>query len=370
MEKNKKAGKSVLFLGFGIDRERKEAVSINTLRIHNTLQSLGYKSYIVSVGYKNNNHKDYDFGNTMLESVIKRKKVVSELKRFIEEKKITHVHDVFVLPLASIIFTLSLKDNNDKVVFIKELHNDSGYSRKFHLETIIRFVMNRKGQLNRVLNEYDKVFTRNRLLAKKFKLDYIPTVVDIHTKRKMRTFNVLNLCYLGHPLKKKGFYQFFKLFTTLPDKLKSKVKFNFALSTLGKYEHECRKLKNLAKENGINMSLVGRVKPSKFFRSNDVYILPIDDEYGAISTPNTILEAMEANCLVMTKRIKTLEGIVDESNSILLYSNDYREIIDKIFYILNNRETIEKFGKRAREYIITNHSEIEVGKKMENLYLT
>ena len=48
------------------------------------------------------------------------------------------------------------------------------------------------------------------------------------------------------------------------------------------------------------MEFSSEVNPQVYFRNNHIFLLPSIDEYSATSVPNTILEAMEAGCVVIT----------------------------------------------------------------------
>lgn len=358
--------KNVLVIGYGIDRNRTEAVSINTAKHIDLLKEFGYKVYVYNIGYENSN---FNTGNSFISSLLRRKRILRNLIGFIKNNNISHVLDIFVLPLSSIIFTLPLKEYFPKTKFIKEIHNDYGFSRKFHSETVIRILANNRFMFYEVLNSFDKSFTNNLHLSKKFSIAYIPTEVFISNNKRVND-KKLNICYLGHPLQKKGISKFFDLIPLFDSQLKQKIKFNFAFSNVGPKEIVEEKLHKLGKQHNVNMQFFGTVKPFQFFRKNDIYILPIEDEYGAISTPNTILESMEAGCLVITNNIKSLKGITkNNKNMLLLKENTVKEVLFNILKVSNDIKLKKKIIKNARDFIKSNYDSKIIKEKVRILYV-
>lgn len=357
----------VLFLGFGIDAERKEAVSKNTLKLVELLKQIGIESKILNVGYVPS-HGDH-VAKTMSEALMNRKKVLEQIVDYVKKEKITHIHDVFVLTGASAQFSLALKKQLSDVYFVKELHNDAGYSRKLHLESLIRFVFNSERDLKKIFDQFDLVLTRNFFLSKKYDLLYLPPYIPIYKKRKYQLEKKLRLCYLGHPLKKKGIDEFAPLIRAIPQKYCKQVSFHFALTALGNHVKLEEELAQAAKEKGIEITFSGVVKPEKFYRENDVFILPIHDEYGATSTPNTVLEAMEAGCLVLVTKIKSLDGIIrDMENGVFLENYFVETILKKVLLILQKPEKVQDIVTNARTDIEKHYTEEKVVAILKKVY--
>lgn len=358
--------KTVLIIGFGIDEGRYEAVSKNTIKHKKILEELRSKVFIYNIGYQN---PYFNTGSSFIDSLKKRSSILNHLKAFIKKHKVTHIFDVFVLPLSSQVFTLPIKKDFPQITFIKELHNDSGFSLKFHSETFIRIIANNEISLRVLLNKFDKLFTKNLFLSKKRNIEYIPTDINIHKnpKTEIKGENI-SICYLGHPLKKKGIFEFLDLFKIIPDNIKSKLIFNFSFSNVGPREEVVKQFKLVAQDNKIKVNFYNEIKPSQFYRKNDIYILPIHDHFGAVSTPNTILEAMEAGCLVITNRILSLEGMFE--NDEVIYLDNYRasNILEKLTSVIDNIKLGEKRIERARKLIEKDHSIKNIKQLIENLY--
>jgi hypothetical protein len=358
--------KTVLIIGYGIDENRYEAVSKNTIKHKKILEELGYKVYIYNIGYKN---KYFNTGNGFLESLKRRDLILLNLKNFIKKNKISHILDEFVLPLSSQIFSLPLKKYLPEVRFIKEVHNDSGFSFKSHPETFIRIIANNRISLNNVLTNFDDFFTKNLFLSKKKNIKYIPTDIAIHSIPKVKIKNnIINICYLGHPLQKKGIFEFLDLFKILPVELKNKIIFNFSFSDVGPRERVVKQFKDVAQEENIKVNFSNEVKPYEFYRKNDIYILPIHDHFGAVSTPNTILEAMEAGCLVITNKIKSLEGMFENNEVIYLDNYHSKNILKTIKEVLKDTKNEDKRILKARNLIETKHNIKNIKKLIETVY--
>lgn len=365
----KKLNKKVLYVGYGIDSGRKEAVSTNVFKRIKLLKKLGYEADYVSIGYQPFKKEGYYFGNSMVNALINRKKVIKNLKRYIKNNNFSHVHDVFVLPFASYYFVRPLIEKDNDTVYIKEYFNDSGFSKNIHTETFIRIFANNSVFINGIQSKYNSLVTENFYLSKKLNAVHIPSIVDINKLSRKERKTKLRVCFLGHPLKKKGIYAYPELFSILPDNLKDWVTFDFALSSVGPKNDVEEKIKKVAVMEGIKINFSGQVNPGEYFREQDIFILPIQDEYGAISTPNSILEAMEAGCVVVVTDIKTLEGIIeDKRTGYLLRFPNSNEMLETIKYIINNDFEVDNVAKAARVKILEDHSDEILIRSYQKLY--
>ena len=361
--------KRVLFIGFGLDPERVEAVSKNTFALQQLLtKELNIEAECLPVSERQSDATGLD-KQSFLYCLRNRNMIIDQISGYITKHNITHVHDVFVLSAASIIFTLPLKKLHPNVVFIKEVHNAWGFSKHIHSETIIRILFNSRPYSYIIKRDFDVVITRKVLLAKIEKIIFIPPLIQVFKKRLFKFKNRLSFCYLGHPLVKKGVDEFLKLFEIIPDEIKDKIVFNFAFSNIGPKKKIEEMIRKSAEENNINIKIEGIVEPQKFFRKNDVFILPLHDRFGASSTPNTILEAMEAGCLVITTRTEPLYKLAtNNQNAFLLPSSEAKHILNRIKYILNNPNKINAMTSMAREKVILYCSREKTIKKLKQIY--
>ena len=357
-----------MFIGYGLDPSRREAVSINTSRLVVDLNGFGDEVSVLSLGYPMSD-KGSLYGYSFLDTVLRRQTIINNISNYIVEHKITHIVDVFVLPLSSLLFIVPLCTIHPNVIFIKELHNDAGHPRYFSSETIIRIIANSKWQLNKLLCSYKRVYTRNPGLAAKYHLSFLPPCVE--TKALVRRYSTLPLriCYLGHALKKKGIFVFPKLFQLLSAHEKKSVIFTFSLSHLGNPSKMGKMLKLAAKNTGITISILGEQSPSVFFRSQDVYLLPIQDIYGAVSTPNTVLEAMEAGCLVGVTKIDSLVGLVESGHNALQFTYPTAQSLYQLLHgLLKDRAKYHVLVRQARKDIMNKYNRSNYLQALETIY--
>jgi glycosyltransferase involved in cell wall biosynthesis len=359
-----KKSKKILILGFGIDRRRTEAVSLNTLKTVAVLKKAGFTPVVYNIGYKN---PFSDTGTSMWQALFKREQIISDLIQFIDKNQITHVHDVFVLPLSTVIFTLQLKKKRPLLSLIKEIHNDAGFSKKLHSETIIRILASNHYWLSKLLSSCT-CYTRNKYLADKYHLRYIPLYVNYSALLRKKSAKV-RIGYLGHPLPKKGVWEFPKLIELLASDKKNAYLLSFAFSSIGDESAIKKEISATATRVGIPVLFKKKVIPHDFFADQDFYILPIHDEYGAISTPNTILEAMEAEAIPIVTKISSLIGIVSHNRTgIFIEQPRAEDIFRSLKKVVSKPVLTAEMRKKGRLFIKSHFSEKIVMEKFRKLY--
>ena len=76
--------KKVLFIGYGLDPKRREAVSVNTLQLITVLSKLGVKSKIINIGYSLSKNSESIRGvRNMISNVINRNNIIKDLAKII-----------------------------------------------------------------------------------------------------------------------------------------------------------------------------------------------------------------------------------------------------------------------------------------------
>lgn len=351
------SNKRVLFLGFGLSNQRKEAVSINTLKMKKALEEIGIHSSINNIGYEPGKEGVSSIF-TMANIFLHYRKTLTKIINRIRKDNITHVYDSFVLPGVSVLFTLPLMKLLPKIIYIKEFHNNPGFSRTFSIETILRFFLNTRWQIVIIKKSFNNLVSSNSEVARRLGAIYLPASIEIRSlDRKLYTKGQLRICFLGHPLKKKGILQFPRLFTIIPEELKSKVSFNFAISSIGDEMKVVSILKQSALKNNIKVNFFGLVDPADFFRQNDILILPLTDEFSSSSSLNTVLEAMEAGCLVVTTNTSTTKAIIQNgSNGVLIKNISIEQILKALIMVIRNEVNRIEMVKKARSDIIKRYS--------------
>lgn len=340
---------NILFIGFELESDRKEAVSINYKNHINKVLSSKYGSYNFSLSSKKN----------VIEHLLILPKYIIQIMSIINTKKITHIHDLFVLPLISILFLLPIKIFYPKVKLIKELHNNFGFSKIFNLETLLRIILSSKFSIFVLSKVVDTLYSRSEYLSKYWKIKYIPQYINIH-KLDRNIFEkpkVFNICYLGHPLHKKGVYIFPELLSKLRLELTKIVKFNFAFSNLGSKNNLVKLIKVAAAKNRVKVEFSTEVKPYLYFRQNHIFLLPLIDEYSATSVPNTILEAMEAGCVVITVNNKINSSVIkNDDNGYLINNVTTNSILQVINSLVLSKKAYSRMSFNSRKYVELNHN--------------
>lgn len=356
--------KKILLIGFGISEKRREAVSVNTIRLEQQLKSLGFEPIRYNIGYEN----PHAFtGKSMAQALLSFPSIIKKCSKFIKQQRIAYVTDLFVLPLSTLIFTLPLRHMNPNVIFIKEVHNDAGASKKIHAETLIRLLTNKQWMLNLILRTCT-CFTRNIQVSQKYNIPYLPTTVPIHKIARIQNKR-LRISYLGHPLDKKGIWIFPEIFKQFPIELKKKVEFNFAFSNIGPRKKVEIAFKKEAVKSDIKINFFGTVDPHIFFSSQDIYILPLIDHFSAVSTPNTILEAIEAGAIPIVTDLSSLEGIVKNmETAILIKELNPSEIIQKVKLLSNQPILAANLRKNGRKHLMQNFSDKKVNNILKEIY--
>lgn len=356
--------RSILIYGYGIDKNRTEAVSLNTLKLIKYLEKNKWQVHVINIGYPN---KAFFTGNSPTQALFRSKDVISKVKNYIQKNNISTVIDVFVLPLSTVVFTRPLVAQLPHVKFIKEVHNDAGFSRSLHPETFIRILANNRFLFKYANHPNFNRYTRNRYLATKYNLEYLPNSIKIsNIPRKKLSANLINIGYLGHPLKKKGIFEFPKLFALLDEELKQRIIFNFALSDIGDRDQVRVLLQTAAQQNGVKITLSGTVVPSTFFRAQDFYLLPLHDQFGAVSSPNTILEAMEAGAIPIVPEITSLNGIViNGKTGMVTQSYQAEHFLPALHTLISDSRLQRKLRQGARNLIKQEYHPKRVNSKLK-----
>jgi glycosyltransferase involved in cell wall biosynthesis len=254
-------------------------------------------------------------------------------------------------------------------VLIKELHNNFGFSKKINFETILRFFMSSKVLVYLVLKLVDTMYSRSRYISNYWKIKYVPQYVYIKPLNTRLDKNINRICYLGHPMRKKGVYLFPELLTRLKNTNRDDVSFSFALSNLGDRPKITKQISEAAYGSDIKVSFLNEVEPSRFFRDNSIFVLPSVDEHSATSVPNTILESMEAGCVVITSKNNITSGVIKNGYSgILLDKMDSESLLLSINSLVSSKKAYSKISSNSRKYIEVNHDLRYIRKCFKEIY--
>lgn len=351
-----------LILGYGLNPARTEAIAKSAIKLQQVHRKIGLACDIISID-------QIVRTESFVKCIVNHRKITESIIQLISKNNYTHIVDVFALPISSFLFTKPILAKFPRIVFIKEIQNDYGSSRHLTYETLIRIIGNNKLVFDYVRNAANICFSRNLNLCNKYSLHYLPTSLHIKPLTQRRYEPILRVCYLGHPLAKKGISIFPELFNDVRIHNNS-IKYNFAFSDIGPRDEVIKEFTVSAEKNNIKINIEGKVDPAKFFRKNDIYLLPIHDQFGAASTPNTVLEAMEAGCVVMSIPIESVQGVLNDQNSILLKTIDASTIHEALIICQKDKKILLNKSKISRRVIINKYSESNYILQLRKLYET
>lgn len=90
-----------------------------------------------------------------------------------------------------------------------------------------------------------------------------------------------------------------------------------------------------------------------YYRSADVFVFPSFAE----GLPKVLLEAMAVGCAVLASNVDgNNELIRNNHNGLLFEPNDFKDIADKMLYLLRNPSQASEFGKNAQNTVRENYS--------------
>ncbi len=108
-----------------------------------------------------------------------------------------------------------------------------------------------------------------------------------------------------------------------------------------------------------------RAKLAEIFQCADVFVLPSRDE----GLPNVILEAFSVGLPVIVSDLPGLKRIaIDGQNSVVVPVGDYSSLKQTMAKLICEDDKRISLGKRAREYLLINHSFEAWQRKMADYY--
>jgi glycosyltransferase involved in cell wall biosynthesis len=178
---------------------------------------------------------------------------------------------------------------------------------------------------------------------------------DKEALNKILGFDLSNkkiILTLGRLVERKGVYWFIK--NVLP-----KLDENIIYLVAGEGE-ERNKIEKLVKENKSNTVLLGHIseKDKKILLHNsDIFIQPnikVKDDIEGFGI--TVIEAGTCKMTVVASNLEGLkDAIKDEQNGYLLESKNALQFVEKINYLLENKNKKKEFGEKSRAYNIKHY---------------
>lgn len=367
----------ICIVGFGFTRDRKEGVRNYIYGLAEQLSKEGFDILIITIGssdsvYRINGFKviEISWTKTLISLISAFNKMRQKMEVILAREKIDVIYDNFVLPGSSLFVTRPLIKRYKKIKFIKEVYNKSlKFSniskmffpfeiRYFKGEGIFRLLLN-----NNIIDRYiyktaDYLICHSSDISQelsdfkheniKLGIDYKKWAKKIIIKKQKDKFNI---AYFGHPSLKKGIRQFLEAAKILL-KRKENIFIHIALSKTAEGEK-----KYVDMSLRLEESFPGRVflyretQPLKIFKKADLIVLPLLHDWGAISPPLSLLEAMGAGSIVVCSSFCGVKDIIEDGkNGYLIEKLNSVNLAGRVEDImLNINSSISKKAQKTAE---------------------
>ena len=214
--------------------------------------------------------------------------------------------------------------------------------------------------------------TKNIFKLKK-PVHIIPNAVDVdYFKPVPQTEEENRILYFGTLIRKKGVIDLVETFNKLIERL-PEARLYVAGSDVrdiktGRSTQELmeEKLSLKAKKNIHFLGKINQVAVREQIAQASVVTLPSHAE----ALPMTWLEAMAMEKAMLTSNIGwATEVMIDEQTGFTVIPTDHQEYACKLWRLLNNDEMRTKYGKAARERVVTYFSEEKIAKQNFDFYV-
>ncbi len=232
-------------------------------------------------------------------------------------------------------------------------------------EKFDRFLFNFMDNILPLSHQLYSDIVRKKQLAKKTKL--ILNAVDIAEidsidKPSRSDQGVFLIGYIGQLIERKNLSLLLKAI-----KLLSTKRNKFRLIVIGNgYLQSCLEEEVMRLEIGLYVKFYGFRKDAlKLLKSLDLFIIPSLME----GIPRCVMEAMAANVPVVASNIPGNKELINHGETGLLF-NPYNmdELVERITYIMDNKEETALMIKKARKRIEEQHSNFRMFKEYTNIY--
>jgi len=298
---------------------------------------------------------------------INRPGAYNELEKTLLDKNINLVH--FHSPLFTFLHGF-LKKKKFPVVMtthyllnIKANRLSAVLYHKF-IRWMTRYVGKNVDKIICVNEEYIPVFTKWGIDSKK--LTFIPNGVDTNKfspgdsniKKEFKDSKII--VYFGRLHYQKNVELLVKSFKLIKEKMKN-VKL-VIIGTGNQYD----KLKRMTAEDKdvIMTGFISDKDLLDYLRAADIVVFPSRGENASF----TIMEAMSCELPVVSSDVGNAKKILGSERGILLKEYTKKEIADICVKVLSDKKLSKNIGKKARKYVIENHSWDKISKQTEEIY--
>ena len=175
--------------------------------------------------------------------------------------------------------------------------------------------------------------------------------------------NVLTLGYIGRVTSPKGMNELLESCGILKSQ-----KVPFKLIIAGSEREGDTYLSRFAEQLGDSFEYVGVVSgetKTNFFKTIDVFVLPSYFE----GLPISLLETMSFGCVPITTEVGSINTVVkDSENGLFIKMQDSGDIVEKAKTLSNDKELLEKLGRKAKETIFDGFNPEYYIKELNNIY--
>jgi glycosyltransferase involved in cell wall biosynthesis len=198
--------------------------------------------------------------------------------------------------------------------------------------------------------------------------NYIPFIQKSKNNSKSKDGSKLKILFFGQIKKVKGL----DLILTALGLLKQRGITKFELTIAGKlwkdnfttYKSIINKY-NLLDHIILHIGYVPNEKVDYYFEDCDIVILP----YLKVYQSGVLLKAMSYKKAVLVSDLCPFTEIIkDGQNGYVFKAGDIHSLCEKLIYIMNNINELNKIGNEAYEYVKTNHDWMTIAEEVFNLY--
>lgn len=297
----------------------------------------------------------YKLGNILALHIIKNK---------IELEDVELIHsNISAIDLGILI---SKKYNIKNVMHIREF-GELDFNMKSYRKNYIDFLNKNVNKFIAISNAIKKYWIEKGIDSKKIQTIYDGVYTDnILKKENYNNMGKLKILMLGSIGEGKGQIELVKAINLLDEDIKNNIKVDIIGSG---YKYAEEQLNNEIKNNDL-----GRVITFKSYdplirekiKNYDVGInCSISEGFGRVT-----IEYMSAGlCVIASDAGANKELIVDGENGLLYKKGDYKELADKITYILKNYNKIKIIADNSQKVVYKQFTIKENAKKINQLYL-